>query len=36
MDKAKRLKTDSGLMFKNPEVEGQGILLKLRFKKNQF
>jgi hypothetical protein len=33
MDKARRLELDSRLLFKNPEVEGRGILLRLRFKK---
>jgi ubiquinone/menaquinone biosynthesis C-methylase UbiE len=33
MDKAKRLEMDSRLVFKNPEVEGRGILLRMRFKK---
>ena len=33
MDKAKKLEMDSRLLFKNPEVEGRGILLRLRFKK---
>ncbi|MDD1751518.1 MAG: class I SAM-dependent methyltransferase, partial [Methanotrichaceae archaeon] len=33
MDKAKSLEMDPRLLFKNPEVEGRGILLRLRFKK---
>jgi ubiquinone/menaquinone biosynthesis C-methylase UbiE len=36
MDEAKRLEMDSRLAFKNLEIEGNGILLRLRFKKNQF
>jgi ubiquinone/menaquinone biosynthesis C-methylase UbiE len=34
MDKANKLQMDSRLLFKNQEVEGRGILLRLRFKKN--
>ena len=33
MDRAKELEMDSRLLFKNPEVEGRGILLRLRFKR---
>ena len=33
MDKAKGLEMDSRLLFKNPELEGRGILLRLRFKR---
>jgi hypothetical protein len=33
MDQARGLKMDSRLVFKNPEVEGRGIFLRLRFKK---
>ena|GEM_PF-761689 len=33
MERAKELEIDSRLLFKNPDVEGRGILLRLRFKK---
>ena len=35
MDKAKSVEMDSRLVFKNSEVEGRGILLRLRFKKEK-
>ena len=34
MDKAKKVMMDTRLLFKNPEVEGRSILLRMRFKKN--